>query len=324
VSRGGRPYAGLAPAVVLDALESAGYRVDGRLQALNSFENRVYLVGLEGGDACVAKFYRPGRLSDAAIVEEHAFAHELAAAELPVAAPQRHQGRTLLGHGGYRYAVYPRLWGRAPELDGTEHLEWLGRLLARLHAVGALARFRHRPTLDPEGMVRLAARHVLASSLLPPALATAYRSATDALAGAIARRVASVGALPGLRLHGDCHPGNLLWNESGPWFVDLDDAVNGPAVQDLWLLLPVDAAVDSAERAALLEGYAQFRQLDPGEFALVPALRAARLAHFAGWIAARWDDPAFPPAFPYAGEARWWEEHVQDLLQAADGLLGSR
>lgn len=315
-----RPYDGLDPDTVLNALEAHGFEVDGRLQALNSFENRVYLLGLNDGGACVAKFYRPGRLDDAAILEEHAFADELVDAELPVAAPLAAQGRTLLEHGGFRFAVYPRLSGRAPELDGSEHLEWLGRLLARVHAIGALRPFAHRASLDPEAMVRNASAHTLASGLLPLAFEPRYRDAADALAAQVAQRVDLVGPTRSLRLHGDCHPGNLLWNEAGPQFVDLDDAVNGPAVQDLWLLLPTDAAVHSAEREALLEGYGQFRDIDPAEFVLVPALRAARLAHFAGWIAARWEDPAFPAAFPYAAEARWWEEHVQDLFNAADAL----
>ncbi|HRQ65711.1 MAG TPA: serine/threonine protein kinase [Xanthomonadaceae bacterium] len=315
-----RPYAGLDPDTVLGALEASGFAVDGRLQALNSFENRVYLVGLDSGDACVAKFYRPGRLDDEAILEEHALAAELVEAELPVAAPIAVAGRTLLVHAGFRLAVYPRLTGRAPELDGGEHLEWLGRLLARMHAIGALRPFRHRATFDAEAMVRTALRHALDSGLLPSALQARYQGAAESLADEVARRVEAVGATRLLRLHGDCHPGNLLWNDSGPQFVDLDDAVNGPAVQDLWLLLPTDAARPSAERDALLEGYSQFRDIDPAEFALVPALRAARLAHFAGWIAARWQDPAFPPAFPYAAEARWWEEHVQDLLEAAAAL----
>lgn len=312
-----RPYRGLDPDTVLGALERFGFAVDGRLQALNSFENRVYLVGLVDGGACVAKFYRPGRLGDAAIVEEHAFAAELAAAELPVATPMARDGRTLLRHAGYRFAVFPRLRGRAPELGGSEHLAWLGRLLARVHAVGALRPFVHRATLDPVSMLKVAAANALDSGLVPRALANRYAAAIEDLVPRVADKVAAVGPLRHLRLHGDCHPGNLLWNEAGPQFVDLDDAVNGPAVQDLWLLLPTDAAVSSPEREALIEGYLQFRDLDPVEFALVPALRAARLAHFAGWIAARWQDPAFPPAFPYVGESRWWEEHVADLLEAA-------
>ncbi len=315
-----RPYDGLDPDTVLDALEASGFEVDGRLQALNSFENRVYLLGLHDGGACVSKFYRPGRLDDAAILEEHAFAAELVAAELPVAAPIAAQGRTLLKHAGFRFAVYPRLSGRAPELDGSEHLERLGRLLARVHAIGALRPFTHRARLDPEAMVRTASAHALASGLLPASFESRYRDAAEALAVQVAQRIELVGPTRRLRLHGDCHPGNLLWHETGPQFVDLDDAVNGPAVQDLWLLLPTDAAVHSAEREALLEGYGQFRDIDPSEFILVPALRAARLAHFAGWIAARWEDPAFPAAFPYAAEARWWEEHVQDLFNAADDL----
>ncbi len=311
----GAPYAGLTPDVVLDAISACHLWPDGRLLALNSYENRVWQVGLEEAPPVIAKFYRPGRWSDAAIAEEHAFAQELADAELPVVAPLSFAGNTLLRHAGFRYALTPRHGGRAPELEAPDQLQWLGRLIARMHAVGARHAFAHRATLDTATMVHVPVRAVLASTLLPAHLTPNYRAAATRLATAIDARLAAVGPVRQLRLHGDCHPGNVLWTDAGPHFVDLDDARTGPAVQDLWML-----AHDNAALTALLEGYRQFRDFDATELALIPALRAMRQLHYAGWIAARWDDPAFPAAFPFAAEARWWNQHVTDLHELADAL----
>ena len=304
------PYAGLSPDIVLDAIAATGAKPDGRLLALGSYENRVYQVGIEGGSALVAKFYRPGRWSDAAIGEEHAFALELADAELPMVAPIAFDGRTLLTHAGFRYALYPRRGGRAPELESADHLAWMGRLLARMHAVGARSRFRHRGSIDATTFVRDASRAVLGSALLPARYFDAYRARTESLADRIDARFAAIEPLARIRLHGDCHAGNVLWTDSGPHFVDLDDARMGPAMQDLWMLAPSPRALD-----ALLEGYAEFRDFDPHELALVEPLRIMRQVHWAGWVAARWDDPAFPRAFPQVGEARWWEQHLTDLAE---------
>jgi Ser/Thr protein kinase RdoA (MazF antagonist) len=311
------PYDDLSPDVVLDAIAEAGYVPDGRLLALGSYENRVYQVGIEDGPALVAKFYRPGRWSDAAIGEEHAFALELADAELPVVAPIVVDGRTLLTHAGFRYAIYPRRGGRAPELESADHLAWMGRLLARLHGVGARARFRERGNIDATTFIRDAARAVLGSTLLPERYFETYRARTDALADLVDARFAAVEPAR-IRLHGDCHAGNVLWTDSGPHFVDLDDARMGPAVQDLWMLAPSPRALD-----ALLEGYLEFRDFDPRELILVEPLRIMRQVHWAGWVAARWDDPAFPRAFPQVGEARWWEQHLVDLAEAEDRLASS-
>lgn len=311
----GAPYAQLTPDLVLDAVGACGLWPDGRLLALNSYENRVWQVGIEDAAPVIAKFYRPDRWSDAAIAEEHAFAVELAADELPVVAPLAFGGRTLLAHGGYRYALYPRRGGRAPSLESAEQLQWLGRLIARLHAVGSRTSFLHRERIDRAALIGRPSQAVLASPLLPSHLAGAYRSAAQRLDTAVAARVDAVGPVCPLRLHGDCHPGNLLWTDAGPHFVDLDDARTGPAVQDLWMLAHDDAAMD-----ALLEGYASMRDFDPAELALIPALRAMRQVHHAGWIAQRWADPAFPAAFPFAAEARWWERHVADLHELADAL----
>ncbi len=310
------PYAGLSPDVVLDAIAAAGYMPDGRLLALGSYENRVYQVGVDDGPALVAKFYRPGRWSDAAIAEEHALAREFAEAELPMVAPIAIDDETLLTHAGFRYALYPRRGGRAPELESADQLAWMGRLLARLHGIGSRARFRHRGTIDATTFVRDASRQVLGSTLLPSRYFDTYRARTKALADLIDARFAALEPLTRIRLHGDCHAGNVLWTDSGPHFVDLDDARMGPAVQDLWMLAPSPRALD-----LLLEGYGAFRDFDFRELALVEPLRIMRQVHWAGWVAARWDDPAFPRAFPQVGEARWWEQHLADLAEAESRLL---
>jgi Ser/Thr protein kinase RdoA (MazF antagonist) len=309
------PYANLTPDHVLDAISTCGLYPDGRLLALNSYENRVWQVGIEDAQPVVAKFYRPGRWTDAAILEEHAFALELAEAELPMVAPLSFGGRTLLHHAGFRYALAPRRGGRAPSLESAEQLEWLGRLIARIHLIGARAPFAHRGRLDRATLIAQPIQAVLGSPLLPPNLASRYRVAAQRVDEMVAARMEAVGPVRQLRLHGDCHPGNVLWTDHGPHFVDLDDARMGPAVQDLWMLANDDAGME-----ALLAGYEQFREFDRSELLLVPALRAMRQVHYAGWIAARWDDPAFPAAFPFAAEPRWWEQHVDDLHELADGL----
>ena len=303
------PYADLTPERVLAAVESVGLPTDGRLLALNSYENRVYQVGLEGASPVVAKFYRPGRWSNAAIAEEHTFAAELAAAELPVVAPLPLDGLTLHASGAYRFAIYPRRGGRAPQLESAEHLQWMGRLIARIHAIGARGNFAARGLIDLDTFLHAAARAVLASPLLPGHIAARYRAAVDALDAPLRQRFDACDARR-LRLHGDCHPGNVLWTDHGPHFVDLDDARLGPAVQDLWMLAPDAHAL------------AEFRDFDYAELALIEPLRVLRQVHWAGWIAQRWHDPAFPQGFPFVGEARWWEQHVNDLLDAAARLAG--
>ncbi|EIL93802.1 MULTISPECIES: serine/threonine protein kinase [Rhodanobacter] len=309
------PYESLTPDLVLDAVSACGLWPDGRLLALNSYENRVWQVGIEDAAPVIAKFYRPDRWSDAAIIEEHTFAQELADAELPAVAPLLFDGRSLLHHGGFRYALTPRRGGRAPELEALDQLQWLGRLIARMHVIGARAPFAHRGRLDRDTMVQQPMHAVLGSSLLPAGLQANYRVAATRLDAAIGARMEALGPLRQLRLHGDCHPGNVLWTDAGPHFVDFDDARSGPAVQDLWML-----ASDERTMEALLEGYQQFRDFDHGELALIPVLRAMRQLHYAGWIAARWHDPAFPVAFPFAAESRWWEQHIADLHELADEL----
>ena len=253
------PYAALTPDALLDAIESCcGLRCDGRLQGLNSYENRVYQVWLDDGSSVVAKFYRPQRWSAAAIQEEHDYALELAAREIPVVAPLRLLGRTRHEHAGFQFAVYPRRGGRTPELGDPDTLQWLGRFIARIHAVGALQRFAHRPALDIDSFGWEPSQFVLDSGFVPEDLHAAYSSVVADVLERVERRWADAGTTRSLRLHGDCHAGNILWTDDGPHFVDLDDARMGPAVQDLWMCLSGDRAAQQLQLAALLEGYCEF------------------------------------------------------------------
>jgi Ser/Thr protein kinase RdoA (MazF antagonist) len=318
------PYAGLTPDVVLDALQGAGWRGDGRLLALNSYENRVYQASLEDENAVgghvVAKFYRPARWTDEQILEEHAFALELAAREIPVVAPFARSGETLFRHAGFRFAVFPRRGGRPPELESDEVLEWIGRFLGRIHAVGAAHPFAHRPALGIETFGVEPRDWLADSGLIPTDLAEAWRSSADLALEGVARCYERAGGVAAIRLHGDCHAGNVLWTEQGnrpggPHFVDLDDARTGPAVQDLWMLLGGDRASAQKGLAALLRGYRQFRDFEPRELLLVEALRTLRLLHYSAWLARRWDDPAFPAAFPWFGTQRYWQDRILELRE---------
>jgi Ser/Thr protein kinase RdoA (MazF antagonist) len=309
------PYSTLTPDVVVAAIEALGHAADGRVLALNSYENRVYQVGREGGAPVVVKFYRPGRWSTPAILEEHEFALELAAAEIPVVAPEVYAGRTLHELAGFRYAVYPRQGGRWPELATREERQWMGRFLARIHALGRARPFRHRPRLDWRVLGRETRHYLLEQGWIPPHLEPAYESvARDALR-LVEQRFAEATPYRTLRLHGDCHPGNVLWTDSGPHFVDLDDCLSGPAVQDLWMLLSGRREEMSQQLGDLLAGYGEFADFDYHELALIEPLRTLRIMHYAGWLARRWDDPAFPRAFPWFEEPKYWEQHVLDLRE---------
>lgn len=310
------PYAGLSPDVVLDAVDAAGWRADGTQLALNSYENRVYQVGVEGGPPLVAKFYRPGRWTDAAILEEHAFVAELAELEIPAVPPLKDsQGRTLHLHAGYRYALFPRQGGRAPDLEREDNLEWLGRFLGRIHAVGASKPFHHRHVIGLETYGRGPRDWLLSSPFIPTELKPRYKEVTDLLLAGIERCYGRAGDPESIRLHGDCHPGNVLWTDDGPHFVDFDDCGSGPAVQDLWMLLSGERREMEQQLGAVLEGYGQFADFDATELWLVEPLRTLRMIHYASWIARRWDDPAFPRAFPWFDGPRYWEEHLQALRE---------
>ena len=319
------PYARLTPDVVLNALDAVGLRCDGRLLALNSYENRVYQVGIEDERRdpalVVAKFYRPERWSEAQVLEEHAFATELERAEIPVVAPLAFEGRTLLEAEGFRLAVFPRRGGRAPELEDPGTLEWLGRFIGRIHAVGAARPFAHRPALDIASFGDEPREFVLAGGFIPRELVEPWKQASALALEGVRAAFGRAGTIATLRLHGDCHAGNVLWTPSagntpgGPHFVDLDDARTGPAVQDLWMLISGDRQSMGTQLGHILSGYEDFAEFDDRELQLVEALRTLRLIHYSAWLARRWDDPAFPAAFPWFGTQRYWQDRVLELRE---------
>jgi Ser/Thr protein kinase RdoA (MazF antagonist) len=309
------PYAGLTPATVLDALDSVGLRADGRLLALNSYENRVYQIWMENGPPVVAKFYRPARWSAAAILEEHAFTAELAEREIPVVTAIAVDGRVLHEFQGFRFAAFPKRGGRAPELEDPKTLEWMGRFLGRIHAVGALEPFRDRPAIDITSFGVEPRGYLLAHGFVPPDLVDAWQRVVDLALEGIRRCYDRAGDIRMLRLHGDCHAGNVLWTDDGPHFVDFDDCRMGPAVQDLWMLLSGDRTAMSGQLADVLAGYELFFDFDVRELLILEALRTLRMIHHAAWIARRWDDPAFPAAFPWFSTQRYWQNQILELRE---------
>jgi len=309
-------FSELGPNQVLDAVEGVGYRCDGVLLALNSYENRVYRVGIDDQPALVAKFYRPQRWSDAAIIEEHQFCAELAELELPVVAPLTDgDGNSLFRHGNYRFALYLNRPGRAPDLEDADSLEQLGRLIGRLHNVGAVRPFEHRPTLSIDGLGQQSRDWLLQQGFIPANVVPAYESVSAQLLEQVQQAFERAGSPQSVRLHGDCHPGNVLWVGDSAWFVDLDDARMGPALQDLWMFITGDRNEMTARLADLLDGYTRFRDFDPRELQMLEALRSLRMMHYAAWLARRWQDPAFPQAFPWFNSERYWGEHVLALRE---------
>jgi Ser/Thr protein kinase RdoA (MazF antagonist) len=314
------PYRNLTPDCILDAIDSAGFLCDGRLQALNSYENRVYQAWLEDDTSLIAKFYRPGRWQDAAILEEHGYALELAEREIPVVAPLIISGKTLHEHAGYRFALYPRRPGRSPELENLDTLRWLGRFIGRIHAVGALQSFAHRPVIDIDSFGREPSRYVLENDFVPVDLRETYRSVVADVIERVKRAYARAGKVPSIRLHGDCHASNILWTGDGPHFVDLDDARMGPPVQDIWMWISGERDAMQAQLSAVIAGYREFNDFETGQLALIEALRTLRMIHYAGWLARRWDDPAFPAAFTFFNTQRYWQDHILELREQAAAL----
>jgi Ser/Thr protein kinase RdoA (MazF antagonist) len=308
-------YAELQPQDFLDALEKLGFHCNGRLLALNSYENRVYQIGIDDDDAVVAKFYRPNRWSDAAILEEHGFAAELESQEIPVVAPLEIAGQTLHNVAGFRVAVYPNRGGRAPDLDNYELLKQLGRFMARIHLVGETADFEHRPNIDVDSYALDSRDFLLKRQFIPGELRPAYESVAELVIDRVIASFERAGSIDRIRLHGDFHPGNVLVLGEKLHIVDFDDARTGPAVQDLWMFLSGDRAEQVPQLAALLEGYQSFRPFDARELHLVEALRSLRIMHYAAWLARRWDDPAFKQAFPWFDSHRYWEDHVLALRE---------
>lgn len=314
------PFQTLTPDFVMDAVESQGFRCDCRVFALNSYENRVCQVGVDDGAPLIAKFYRPGRWSDAQILEEHAFCFELVDYELPVVAPLRNpDGQSLFQYEGFRFALYPRQGGHAPEFDNLDTLQILGRTLGRMHSIGAVRPFVHRPTLDSAGFGH-ASVVLLRENFVPTDLQESYNAVTDRLLTAIDAALHDSPPPRGLRAHGDCHPGNILWRDGAPHFVDFDDSRNAPAVQDLWMMLSGDRPRRLAQLHELIEGYTEFADFNPRELRLIEPLRALRILHHSAWLARRWADPLFPVSFPWFNTPRYWNEHILELREQLAAL----
>ena len=307
-------YSRLDPDTVINAVESKGYLSDARILALNSYENRVYQVGIEEAQPVITKFYRPERWTDQQILEEHQFSSELHELEIPAVPPLYFKNNSLFYYGGYRFSLYVRKGGRAPELTDPEHLYWLGKFLGRIHAVGKTGKFHYRPTLSIESFIVRPFEYILQHNFIPPIFIESY----TAIVGDILKHVeANFQRFPPnlIRLHGDCHPGNILWTDNGPHFVDFDDSRNGPAIQDLWMLLSGERNEQQRQLLDILEGYEEFCEFNPTELNLIESLRSMRIVHYAGWLAKRWNDPAFPKAFPWFNTESFWGEHILQLKE---------
>jgi Ser/Thr protein kinase RdoA (MazF antagonist) len=314
-------YDELTPDVILDAVERFGFRCDGSFLALNSYENRVYQVRLEDGEFIVAKFYRPHRWRTESIIEEHDFAAELESYEIPVVAPLRNAaGVSLLEHAGFQYAVYPRRGGRTPELDDKNTREWLGRYLGRIHAVAAVSPFQHRPRLDIETFGHEPRRYLGEHDVIPADVRDSYLAAADEALARVESTFEAIGGLRQIRLHGDCHPNNILWTPAGPHFVDLDDCRTGPAVQDLWMWLSGDRQERTEQINDILSGYNEFHYFDTIELSVIEALRTLRIIHYSAWLARRWSDPAFPLNFPWFASPRYWEDQINTLREQWENM----
>jgi Ser/Thr protein kinase RdoA (MazF antagonist) len=310
-------YQGLQPDDILGSAESLGYQPDGRLLALNSYENRVYRIGIEGKSPLVAKFYRPGRWSDEAILEEHAFSLELADREIPIVPPFRNESRTLHYHRDFRFSIYDYRGGRTPELDDLNLLRQIGRLVARIHLTGEIQPFSERPVLDITSYGEKSKNYLLENGFIPVDLQPAYISICDHLFDGIRGCYARSGDPRHIRLHADFHPSNVLIDEKRVHIVDLDDARMGPAVQDLWMFLSGDRTEQTPQLEQLLEGYTEFRSFDARELHLIEALRTLRIMHYSAWLARRWQDPAFGIAFPWFNGDRYWDDHILSLREQA-------
>lgn len=310
----------VTPDFIMDAVETQGFRCDCRTLALNSYENRVYQVGIEDGLPLVAKFYRPGRWSDDQIREEHRFSNELAEHELPVVAPWlNREGESLFCHEGIRFALYPRQGGHAPEFDNLDNLVILGRTLGRMHSIGSTSRFLHRPVLDSSTFGHASVAFTAEHSM-PADLRTSYLAVTEQLLQGIDDVFRQLEPVRYIRTHGDCHAGNVLWRDGAPHFVDFDDARMAPAIQDLWMMLSGERERRNAQLAALMEGYTEFCDFDSRELLLIEPLRALRSLHYTAWLARRWNDPLFPQTFPWFNTVRYWGEHILDLREMLGAL----
>jgi len=308
------PFDKLTPDFIMDAVESIGYRCDCRIIPLNSYENRVYQVGIEESEPLIVKFYRPDRWTQEQIQEEHEFCFELVDQELPVVAPIiGSTGNSVFEYEGFLMALFPRKGGHAPEFDNDDNLLIIGRLLGRLHRIGQAKRFTHRPTIniDSYGHESVA---LIQSRYIP----NEYRESYDGTTSELLRQIESIIAqtnINNLRVHGDFHSGNMLWRDDNPHFVDFDDARMGPAIQDIWMLLSGDRLRQMVQIDIILEGYEQFHTFNPLELRLIEVLRTLRMLQFSAWLGNRWDDPAFPAAFPWFNTVQYWGEHILQLRE---------
>ncbi len=315
-----RDYTELTPETILDAVESLGYQTSGRQLALNSYENRVYRCELEEGGAIIAKFYRPNRWSNEAINEEHQFSFELVDQEIPVVAPLVKDGVSLFEFDGYRFSLFPLRGGRWPDLETRDDLNWMGRFIARIHNVGRSSLFEHRQQIEVKRMGQDSAAFLQDNNFIPDYLSVAYQTLVDDLLNSVQAAFDRCASYQTIRLHGDCHRSNVLWTDDGPHFVDLDDCCNGPAIQDLWMLLSGERDEMTEQMCDLLEGYEEFAELDLKELHLIEALRSLRMMHYAAWLAKRWNDSAFPLAFPWFNTNQYWEQHVLELREQLSRL----
>ena len=310
------PYLQLIPDKVLAAVETLGFETDARIFALNSYENRVYQIGLVDSSSIVVKFYRPGRWSREQILEEHAFTKELAELEIPVIAPESFADKgTLIEFEDFQFAIFRQILGRPPELDKLDNLLVMGRFVGRIHAVGAINHFSHRKNFSVDRIAAESRSFLLDNDFIPPDLVNAYASLSSDLIEAIEQRLHSFGELMTLRIHGDCHPGNVLWKEDKPHFVDFDDTMTGPAIQDLWMLLSGDRNQRQAQLLEVVEGYNKFFDFRAEELELIESLRTLRLMHYSAWLAKRWSDPAFPQSFPWFNTDPYWANHILELRE---------
>jgi len=314
------PYAKLDPTVILDAIESIGFHCTGSLLALNSYENRVYQIGIEDAEPLIAKFYRPHRWRSAAILEEHQFSHELVAHEIPIVAPLIINNNTLHKHHDFRFALFPRFGGHALELDNSNQLEWMGRFLGRLHSVSACQPFQHRIQLNTHTYGQEPYELLIEQNFIPDYLKPNFCQTIEMALQKIKQVFESVGQVDNIRLHGDCHAGNILWRESGPHIVDLDDCLMGPAIQDIWMLLSGEPKQMEAQLTNILQGYREFHDFNPRERHLIEALRTLRMIHHAGWLAKRWEDPAFPLNFPWFNTPVYWQNLIVNLNEQIELL----